>query len=112
MIVSFKTLEEAQEKYPIGKQINYHRELHSHTNFYVTEKDLEEYRKEYARVDVIDDKYCRCSYYFESFERVDGYVFNGKEWYPAQDTWDGWIYIDDKEVKHDTRNHLESHTKF
>lgn len=30
---------------------------------------------------------------------VMGYVFDGKFWYPAYDTWDGWcpFYGDDKE---------------
>lgn len=122
MIVSFKSLEEAKEKYPIGKKVNYYREKISHTNFYVSEKDLEQYRKDYVSVDIIDDKYCRCSYYFEHFDTVDGYVFNGKEWYPAEDTWDGWIFIDDKEIKcdtrsskeveYDTRSYMESITRF
>lgn len=27
---------------------------------------------------------------YGAIDRVNGYVFDGKYWYPAQDTWDGW----------------------
>lgn len=27
---------------------------------------------------------------YDSLDTVQGYVFNGKYWYPAYDTWDGW----------------------
>lgn len=27
---------------------------------------------------------------YNKLDRVQGYVFDGKYWYPAYDTWDGW----------------------
>lgn len=36
---------------------------------------------------------------YNNIDRVDGYVFDGQYWYPAQNTWDGWLpfYGDDEE---------------
>lgn len=31
-------------------------------------------------------------------DKVEGYIFDGKYWYPAYDTWDGWIpFFGDRE---------------
>lgn len=32
-------------------------------------------------------------------DKVEGYIFDGKYWYPAHDSWDGWYpyYGDDKD---------------
>ena len=36
---------------------------------------------------------------YNNIDKVDGYVFNGEYWYPAQCTWDGWqeFFGDDEE---------------
>ena len=36
---------------------------------------------------------------YNNTDKVDGYVFNGEYWYPAQCTWDGWceFFGDDEE---------------
>ena len=28
---------------------------------------------------------------YDEIDKVEGYVFDGEYWYPARDTWDGWI---------------------
>lgn len=33
--------------------------------------------------------------------RVDGYLFNGESWYPAIQTWDGWLPVDEEEIDND-----------
>lgn len=27
---------------------------------------------------------------YDAIDKVEGYVFDGKYWYPAHDSWDGW----------------------
>lgn len=35
---------------------------------------------------------------YNELDRVGGYVFDGKYWYPAYDTWDGWyLFYGDNE---------------
>lgn len=34
-----------------------------------------------------------------SFETVDGYIYDGCYWYPAEVTWDGWFPIREEEEK-------------
>ena len=38
---------------------------------------------------------------YNRLDRVEGYVFDGEYWYPAQDSWDGWyiFYGNDKEYE-------------
>lgn len=31
-------------------------------------------------------------------KKVEGYLFDGKYWYPAIQTWDGWLPIDEEEI--------------
>ena len=33
----------------------------------------------------------------EDFESVYGYIYDGRYWYPAEVTWDGWVPIREEE---------------
>ncbi len=89
----FKTLEELKEKYPIGTKLNYVKSTHTQNFFYARPEDLIEFRKDYKEVEVIDDTYVKCTWDVESYDEVYGYLFDGKSWWPAEATWDGWIPI-------------------
>lgn len=36
---------------------------------------------------------------YNRLDKVEGYVFDGEYWYPAEDSWDGWypFYGDDED---------------
>ena len=43
-------------------------------------------------------------------DKVEGYVFDGRYWFPAYDTWDGWCpyYGDDEHKVYDPKTNEES----
>ena len=77
--------------------MNYSKTPMSQKFFYVCPEDLVQYRKDYRKVEVVDDKYVKCFWDFESYDSVDGYIFDGKSWWPAEITWDGWQPIHEEE---------------
>jgi hypothetical protein len=93
----FKTFEEVQAKYPIGTKMNYSKDTMTQRYFYARPEDIVEYRKMYKTVEVISDEMVECTWDAEDFETVDGYIFDGCYWYPAEVTWDGWVPIREEE---------------
>lgn len=89
----FKTFEEVQAKYPIGTKMNYSKNAMTRCYFYTGPEDIVEYRRLYEKVEVIDDELVECTWDVESFDPVDGYIFDGEFWWPAMISWDGWIPI-------------------
>ena len=89
----FKTFEEVQAKYPIGTKMNYSKDTITQRYFYARPEDIVEYRKMYKSVEVISDEMVECTWDVENFESVDGYIYDGQYWYPAEVTWDGWVPI-------------------
>ena len=89
----FKTLEELKEKYLLGTKLNYIKTTHSQNFFYARPEDLFEFRKDFKKVEIINDTYVKCSWDVENYDSVDGYLFDGTHWWPAENTWDGWISI-------------------
>jgi hypothetical protein len=51
----------------------------------------------YKTVEVISDEMVECTWDAEYFETVDGYIYDGCYWYPAEVTWDGWVPIREEE---------------
>ena len=93
----FKTFEEVQAKYPIGTKMNYSKNTMTHRYFYARPEDIVEYRKIYKTVEVISGEMVECTWDDEDFETVDGYIYDGRYWYPAEVTWDGWVPIREEE---------------
>ena len=87
------TYEEIKKKYPIGKIIKIFYSKEEIRTYYYTENDLKIYREKYGKVNIINDSVC--SYIIKHCyeHKVEGWIFDGKEWMPAYDTWDGWIPI-------------------
>lgn len=93
----FKTFEELKEKYPIGTKLNYSKTEYSQNFFFARPEDLIEYRKEYKKVEIIGKNTVKCTWDVKDYELVSGYIFDGKSWWPAEVTWDGWIPIHEEE---------------
>lgn len=93
----FKTFEEVQAKYPIGTKMNCMRRTITQRCFYARPEDLVEYRRMYEKVEVISDELVECTCTVEDYDLVNGYIFDGRSWCPAEATWDGWVPIHEKE---------------
>ena len=98
----FNTFEEVQAKYPIGTKMNYTKDTMTQRYFYTKPIDIAKYRCMYKKVEVISDELVECTWTFENYELVDGYIYDGISWYPATNTWDGWLPIE--EEKNDESN--------
>ena len=88
-----KTLKELQEKYPIGTKLNCRKMVRYQNLPYYSNNDLKTYEKKYGGYTILDERYCRIRLEEEYYEQVQGYLFNGEEWVPVRDTWDGWVEI-------------------
>ena len=95
----FNTFEEVQAKYPIGTKMNYTKDTMTQRYFYARPEDIVEYRRMYEKVEVISDELVECTWTFENYDLVDGYIYDGISWYPATITWDGWLPIEQENEK-------------
>ena len=85
------TYEEITKNYPVGKILYKENEEIKFKRFYYTQKDLECFKETYKEVKILSDNVCLCTDLRSDMVRVEGWLFDGKEWMPAYDTWDGWI---------------------
>ena len=99
----FDTLEELQEKYPIGYIISSVAIKKARNKPYYNNIDLESLYKKYGKnnVQILDECYVKCSYIDTIEKKVEGYIFDGEYWRPAYNTWDGWVpYMEDQNVQY------------
>lgn len=93
----YSNLEEIQKEYPIGKPLHWAKEC-TREVFYYTEKDLEIYRQEFENVTITGENTCLVTEPRRVISEVEGYIFDGKKFYPAYQTWDGWqIWMEEDE---------------
>lgn len=88
------TYEEISTNFPIGKVYNTSRRVVRDINVWYSEKDLMCYKQDYDSVRVTGPNICECVKTIVINYAVQGWLFDGKEWYVAEDTWDGWIPVD------------------
>lgn len=91
----FKTYEELIEKFPVGTV--YRRSEVRYKNHYYNLDDIHYYQTVYDKVIIIDEENCWCIGHNDY--KVDGYLFNGTNWYPAKRTWEGWEPISEDEIE-------------
>lgn len=93
------TYEELIQKYPIGKVL--HEKVIENEDIlpYYSEKDISAYRAKYDRVEVLNSKEVKTYLTHNFSDVVEGYIFDGTEWYPAYDTWDGWVPYRKEDLK-------------
>ena len=92
----FKTLEELQKKYPVGStyRISW-REIKAWCPF---KNDVLYFKNKHPNARnfmICDNDFIHAEEKHE--DKIEGYIFDGKYWYPAVQTWDGWQTIDEEE---------------
>lgn len=93
------TYEELIKNYPIGKVLYEVKKNDIFIRYYYNSKDLEVYNKTYTKVKILNDTQCECTKVFSVRKEVEGYLFDGKEWHPAYEEWDGWLPYEDEELE-------------
>lgn len=112
------TYEEIKQKYPVGKVL-YTKSLNAcHRRVWFNEEDLKSYRSQYDSVTVYPDNTCDC-YGTNIYQtKVEGWVFDGKEWHVAKEEEEDGKYVweifskdelEELEVKRLRKEYLESH---
>ena len=98
--IRFKTLEELKQCYPIGKPIWSKTIRRAENRAYAGKIDLELLRRHYGieNVEVLDSSWAKCWFDETKQKIVEGYLFDGEYWYPAHNTWDGWIEYNESEI--------------
>lgn len=93
------TYEELVTNYPIGKVLYEKKKSDIFIRYYYNSEDLEAYSKIYTKVKILDDIRCECTKIDITRKEVQGYLFDGKEWHPAYEEWDGWLPYEDEELE-------------
>lgn len=96
--IKFETLTELHEKYPIGSVFNERRHIWSRQEYYYNDTDLKVLKQRYDSVFPINENMCVCSKVDIYQDIVEGYLYNGKYWYPVHLTHDGWIEYDEYDL--------------
>lgn len=98
--IQFTTIEELQQNYPIKSVIWSKTIRRAENRAYAGKIDLELLRRHYGpnNVEVLDGFYAKCWFDDTKQKIVEGYLFDGEYWYPAYNTWDGWIPYDEEDI--------------
>lgn len=91
-ISGFNSLEELQKRFPIGTVVEW-AEPRTYSAFYYTEKDLQLLRKQDAfdSIKIIGSNMIEVTTKRQPNRTITGYIFDGEKWWPAYETWDGWV---------------------
>lgn len=108
------TYEEIKEKYPIGKVLYSKTRENVQMKFWYNPKDLEVYQQSYFKVEIFPDNTCKCHQMITHEDKVEGWLYDGEEWRPAYDTWDGWRpyydeHLEELEVKRLKEEYWDTH---
>lgn len=91
-INGFNELKELQESFPIGTVAQWIEPI-SYIGFYNNERDLQILRSsnKVESIEIIDN--CRVNIIPKKQPDIviNGYIFDEEKWWPAYDTWDGWV---------------------
>lgn len=92
------TFEEISTKHPVGKLLYRKVEKERRCGFWASEHDKQIFR---AKDPNAEFAWNGTVIYYEiitSEKRVEGWLFNGKEWSVVEDTWDGWVPLDEDDL--------------
>ena len=92
------TYEEINTKYPVGKLLYRKIEKKRRCGFWASEHD-----KRVFRAKDPDAKFaCNGTVIYHetitSEKRVEGWLFDGSDWHVVEDSWDGWIPLDQEDL--------------
>ncbi len=96
--IKFETLAELQDKYPIGSIFNERKHAWSKQEYYYNDTDLKVLKQRYDSVFPIDENRCICFKMDMYQDIVEGYLYNGKYWYPVHLTYNGWTEYDEYDL--------------
>lgn len=93
------TYEEISIKYPIGKLLAREKIIEKHSGFWYGIADQKFYIDNYTNVTFynngrVEYEEVKIKNYF-----VCGWVCTSDGFFVAEDTWDGWVILDDSELK-------------
>ncbi len=95
-----KELERLKQKYPIGSKIIYNFRTDNSKLYYYNKDDLNIYKGIYGnKLTILDNNTAYVETIIEDSARVDGYLYTINGWNLVQDTWDGFIIIDEPDEK-------------
>lgn len=86
-------LKKLKEEYPIGCGVNREEKMVSEIRHYYSQQDLNIFHRIYETVRILNDSLCEVSYIEVSYDIVNGYLFDGKNWQLVTEDCDGWQVI-------------------
>lgn len=92
------TYEEISTKYPVGKLLARTIEYVDHTGYWCGQEDKEFYLTHYDKVRFYDTGYVEYRERTMKEYRVQGWVVDSEGFFVAENTWDGWVPLDDDEL--------------
>ena len=105
--VRFETLAELQETYPVGSVIHEEKVEVTATRYFYNKKDFNYLKRYYTFVEPVDDVTCFCRRIEYRRKIVEGYIYDGNFWYPAHNTWDGWVEYTEYDLKSEEEKRKE-----
>lgn len=96
----YNTLERLQKEHPIGSV--YQTNWNDIYEWCPTETDVRLFKQKHPNIRNFRQNADGMVWCEEKNEQtVNGYIFDGKYWYLAIQTWDGWLPIDEEELEND-----------
>lgn len=92
--IRFQSLETLMEAYPIGSVYDTFVSKNSFVRYYFNDNDLAIYRQLYQTVTIIDESKCEVVEERKYYRKVDGYIYDGSYWYPAEKIGNSFNKID------------------
>ena len=97
--VEFDSITELQETYPIGFLVKRKYDITCHERYFYNSRDYNFLKRTYDTVIVTGDNVAQCRKEEIRDDVVEGYIFNGRHWQPAYNTWDGWCPYDEDDFQ-------------
>ena len=93
------TFEEICVKYPVGKLLAREKVVTKHSGFWTTQADKDFYVNNYKQVKFFSNG--NVEFVEEKIKEyhVQGWLYDGTDFFVAENGWDGWCPLDDDDLK-------------
>ena len=92
------TFEEISTKYPVGKLLYRKIEKERRCGFWASEHDKQIFRAKDPDAEFAWNGTVIYHETITSEKRVEGWLFDGEKWFVVEDTWDGWVTLDEEDL--------------
>jgi hypothetical protein len=92
------TYEEIKEKYPIGKLLYRTVTKEKRMAYWASAHDRKVYRTKYPDAEFADNGTVTYTETLIYEKRVEGWLYDGEDFFIAENTWDGWIPLDEDDL--------------